>query len=240
MLRGDRGDTASTSARSYGGYGPAEPRLFEFSERGRTLSPRCVETSKQNPEEFLNYLQQAWKRDRIYAKENPDSMLDLKALKVLCQDGKFRPLGNSYIPLPKLVYLRSRYMLEGETFPFLRLNPPLKPDGGFGSWRFLRAFAKYHDDLDFFLEMLIRIRRQNTAEFPRRILELYLRIQAECEDSKDLEGCQQKTRYEKSQQTSRMSCCHLRQDGCVTDSSSPQGCIRERAVGLHRPHMEIS
>ncbi|KAF4467493.1 hypothetical protein FALBO_5630 [Fusarium albosuccineum] len=201
MLRGDRGDTAAST--KYGGYGPAEPRLFEFSDRGRTLSPKCVEISKQHPEEFLNYLQQAWKRDKIYAKENPDSMLDLKALRVLCQDGKFRPLGSSYIPLPKLVYLRSRYMLEGEPFPFLRLNPPLKPDGGFGPWRCLRAFAKYHDDLDFFLEMLIRVRRQKgpTVEFPRRILELYLRIQAEIEDSKDPEACNQQVRdvFEKEQ-----------------------------------------
>ncbi|KAM0437910.1 hypothetical protein ACHAPT_002275 [Fusarium lateritium] len=196
MFRGDRGDTASTSSRSHGSYGPAEPRLFEFGERGRILSPRCVEISKQHPEEFLNYLQQAWKRDKIYAKANPDSMLDLKALKVLCQDGKFRPLGTSYIPLPKLVYLRSRYMLEGEVFPFLRLNPPLKPDGGYGPWRCLRAFARYRDDLDFFLEMLIRIRRQKSpaVEFPRRILELYLRIQAECEDSRDSEECEQKVR----------------------------------------------
>ncbi|KAF4982147.1 hypothetical protein FZEAL_2170 [Fusarium zealandicum] len=196
MLRGDRGDTASTSLRSYGGYGPAEPRLFEFSERGRTLAPRCIEMSKQHPEEFLNYLQQAWKRDKIYAKENPDSMLDIKALRVLCQDGKVRPLGSSYVPLPKLVYLQSRYMLEGESFPFLRLNPPLNPEGGFGPWRCLRAFAKYRDDLDFFLEMLVRVRRSKTptVEFSRRVLELYLRIQAECEDSKDAEACQQKVR----------------------------------------------
>ncbi|RSL83280.1 hypothetical protein CEP51_004600 [Fusarium floridanum] len=204
MLRGgDRGDTASTSSRSHGGHGASEPRLFEFGDRGRILSPRCVEISKQHPEEFLNYLQQAWKRDKIYAKANPDSMLDLKALKVLCQDGKYRPLGSCYIPLPKLMYLQSRYMLEGETFPFLRLNPPLKPDGGFGPWRCLRAFARYRDNLDFFLEMLIRIRRQKspTVEFPRRILELYLRIQAECEDSRDLEDCQQRVRdvFEKEQ-----------------------------------------
>ncbi|KAF5022868.1 hypothetical protein F66182_5101 [Fusarium sp. NRRL 66182] len=205
LLRGDRGDTASTSSRSYsyGGYGPAEPRLFEFNERGRTVAPRCVEMSRQHPEEFLNYLQQAWKRDRIYAKENPDSMLDIKAIRVLCQDGRYRPLGNSYIPLPKLDYLRSRYMLEGEPFPFLRLDPPIKPEGGFGAWRCLRAFAKYRDDLDFFLEMLVRVRRTKASvvEFPRRILELYLRIQAECEDSKDAQACQQKVRdvFEKEQ-----------------------------------------
>ncbi|KAH7254265.1 uncharacterized protein BKA55DRAFT_510407 [Fusarium redolens] len=159
--------------------------------------------SKQHPEEFLNYLQQAWKRDKIYAKENPDSMFDIKAIRVLCQDGKFRPLGNSYIPLPKLHYLRNRYMLEGEPFPFLRLDPPIRAEGGFGQWRCLRAFAKYHDDLDFFLEMLVRIRRTkaSTVEFPRRILELYLRIQAECEDSKDPEASQQKVRntFEKEQ-----------------------------------------
>ncbi|EGU77126.1 hypothetical protein FOXB_12351 [Fusarium oxysporum f. sp. conglutinans Fo5176] len=159
--------------------------------------------SKQHPEEFLNYLQQAWKRDKIYAKENPDSMFDIKAIRVLCQDGKFRPLGNSYIPLPKLHYLRNRYMLEGEPFPFLRLDPPIRSEGGFGQWRCLRAFAKYHDDLDFFLEMLVRIRRTkaSTVEFPRRILELYLRIQAECEDSKDPAASQQKVRntFEKEQ-----------------------------------------
>ncbi|KAJ4262928.1 hypothetical protein NW762_006541 [Fusarium torreyae] len=159
--------------------------------------------SKQHPEEFLTYLAQAWKRDKIYAKENPDSMFDIKAIRVLCQDGKFRPLGNSYIPLPKLDYLRSRYMLEGEPFPFLKLDPPLNPEGGFGQWRCLRAFAKYHDDVEFFLEMLIRIRRSkaSTVEFPRRILELYLRIQAECEDSKDPEASQQKVRdaFEKDQ-----------------------------------------
>ncbi|KAF5641071.1 uncharacterized protein FTJAE_4253 [Fusarium tjaetaba] len=203
LLRGDRGDTSSTSSRSYGGFGASEPRLFEFSERGRSVAPRCIEMSKQHPEEFLNYLQQAWKRDKIYAKENPDSMFDIKAIRVLCQDGKFRPLGNSYIPLPKLHYLRNRYMLEGEPFPFLRLEPPIRSEGGFGQWRCLRAFAKYHDDLDFFLEMLVRIRRTkaSTVEFPRRILELYLRIQAECEDSKDPAASQQKVRntFEKEQ-----------------------------------------
>ncbi|KAF4341444.1 hypothetical protein FBEOM_4605 [Fusarium beomiforme] len=203
LLRGDRGDTSSTSSRSYGGFGASEPRLFEFSERGRSVAPKCIEMSKQHPEEFLNYLQQAWKRDKIYAKENPDSMFDIKAIRVLCQDGKFRPLGNSYIPLPKLHYLRNRYMLEGEPFPFLRLDPPIRAEGGFGQWRCLRAFAKYHDDLDFFLEMLVRIRRTkaSTVEFPRRILELYLRIQAECEDSKDPEASQQKVRntFEKEQ-----------------------------------------
>ncbi|KAF5553518.1 hypothetical protein FNAPI_6750 [Fusarium napiforme] len=203
LLRGDRGDTSSTSSRSYGGFGASEPRLFEFSERGRSVAPRCIEMSKQHPEEFLNYLQQAWKRDKIYAKENPDSMFDIKAIRVLCQDGKFRPLGNSYIPLPKLHYLRNRYMLEGEPFPFLRLEPPIRAEGGFGQWRCLRAFAKYHDDLDFFLEMLVRIRRTkaSTVEFPRRILELYLRIQAECEDSKDPAASQQKVRntFEKEQ-----------------------------------------
>ncbi|KAL9572274.1 hypothetical protein ACKAV7_003475 [Fusarium commune] len=203
LLRGDRGDTSSTSSRSYGGFGASEPRLFEFSERGRSVAPKCIEMSKQHPEEFLNYLQQAWKRDKIYAKENPDSMFDIKAIRVLCQDGKFRPLGNSYIPLPKLHYLRNRYMLEGEPFPFLRLDPPIRSEGGFGQWRCLRAFAKYHDDLDFFLEMLVRIRRTkaSTVEFPRRILELYLRIQAECEDSKDPAASQQKVRntFEKEQ-----------------------------------------
>ncbi|KAI1030042.1 hypothetical protein LB504_010468 [Fusarium proliferatum] len=203
LLRGDRGDTSSTSSRSYGGFGASEPRLFEFSERGRSVAPKCIEMSKQHPEEFLNYLQQAWKRDKIYAKENPDSMFDVKAIRVLCQDGKFRPLGNSYIPLPKLHYLRNRYMLEGEPFPFLRLDPPIRSEGGFGQWRCLRAFAKYHDDLDFFLEMLVRIRRTkaSTVEFPRRILELYLRIQAECEDSKDPAASQQKVRntFEKEQ-----------------------------------------
>ncbi|KAF5710646.1 hypothetical protein FMUND_9425 [Fusarium mundagurra] len=203
LLRGDRGDTSSTSSRSYGGFGASEPRLFEFSERGRSVAPKCIEMSKQHPEEFLNYLQQAWKRDKIYAKENPDSMFDIKAIRVLCQDGKFRPLGNSYIPLPKLHYLRNRYMLEGEPFPFLRLEPPIRSEGGFGQWRCLRAFAKYHDDLDFFLEMLVRIRRTkaSTVEFPRRILELYLRIQAECEDSKDPAASQQKVRntFEKEQ-----------------------------------------
>ncbi|KAF5657399.1 hypothetical protein FCIRC_13277 [Fusarium circinatum] len=203
LLRGDRGDTSSTSSRSYGGFGASEPRLFEFSERGRSVAPKCIEMSKQHPEEFLNYLQQAWKRDKIYAKENPDSMFDIKAIRVLCQDGKYRPLGNSYIPLPKLHYLRNRYMLEGEPFPFLRLDPPIRSEGGFGQWRCLRAFAKYHDDLDFFLEMLVRIRRTkaSTVEFPRRILELYLRIQAECEDSKDPAASQQKVRntFEKEQ-----------------------------------------
>ncbi|KAG8676294.1 hypothetical protein FPOAC2_02388 [Fusarium poae] len=197
LLRGDRGDTSSTSSRSYGGFGPSEPRLFEFNERGRSVAPKCIEMSKQHPEDFLNYLQQAWKRDKIYIKENPESMFDIKAIRVLCQDGKFRPLGNSYIPLPKLHYLRNRYMLEGEPFPFLRLDPPIRSEGGFGQWRCLRAFAKYHDDLDFFLEMLIRVRRSkaSTVEFPRRILELYLRIQAECEDSKDPEASAHKVRY---------------------------------------------
>ncbi|KAF7548426.1 hypothetical protein G7046_g8680 [Stylonectria norvegica] len=200
---GDLGDSPIPSHRSYMGYGPAEPRLFEFSDRGRTLAARLVEISKKEPDDFLHYLQQAWKRDKIYAKENPDSISDIKALRVFCEDGKFRAIGSSYIPLPKLVYLRSRYMLEGEPFPFLKLDPALKPEGGFGPWRCLRAFARYHDDLDFFLEMLIRIRRSNapTVDFPRRILELYLRMQAECEGSKDLKGCQQKVRdiFEKEQ-----------------------------------------
>lgn len=192
--------------------------------------------SKQHPEDFLNYLQQAWKRDKIYAKENPESMLDLKALRVLCQDGKYRPLGSTYVPLPKLVYLRSRYMLESEPFPFLRVDPPLKPDGGFGPWRCLRSFSRYHCDLDFFLEMLIRVRRQSQkgspVQFPRRILELYLRIQAECEDSKDTEGCQKIARYEAR---SKPAGCRVPigiaygRDSRVTNSSSAPGMYSKKS-----------
>lgn len=91
-----------------------------------------------------------------------------------------------YLPLPKLVFLRNRYLLPNEDFKFLSLEPVLSSSTDLGPWAFLRDDIGIPsvDSKTFYLTLLYYVQKYNpggTVEFPRRVLELYLRLHAASE-----------------------------------------------------------
>ncbi|KAM5341563.1 hypothetical protein ACJ41O_014594 [Fusarium nematophilum] len=167
---------------------------------GNQLSPKFLELAGDRPDQFLNTLKARWKLDSPQILKDEKLLTDLRNVSVACEDGSRSPLGKTFLPLPKLKYLQSRYMLQDEKFPFLKATPSAISEGGLEDWSLLERDigVKTQSDLDFFLNLLIFVQRQNKmeAQFPRRILELYLRIHAACLSSPNPPASRQKLRYQ--------------------------------------------
>jgi hypothetical protein len=162
---------------------PKGPRIFDGNS---TTTSRVVQQyARKYPAGFLDFLQVAWERDGAEALKNPSLISELKATQVLCEGGEKRPLSETYLPSRELVFIHRRYMVEDESFPFIKFPGPLTPDEVHGRWAFLQLHLGVgaKDSLDFYLEILISICRQSgrsVLEFPRRILDLYRRIDDVC------------------------------------------------------------
>ncbi|KPM35964.1 hypothetical protein AK830_g10614 [Neonectria ditissima] len=170
-------------------------------ESSASLLANCLAMEEEDPEEILPYLRASWHRISPRTEQARSQMEELKEIRVPCEKGLKWRLSKSYLPTRKLRFLSRRYMLEEEEFPFIELEEPLKGGEGVGTWDFLQSGfgVKANDDLDFYVDILYFIRRQYSnvfkgLEFPRRILELYLRIHAACSSSGDFPGAQHKVR----------------------------------------------
>ncbi|KAF5577162.1 hypothetical protein FPCIR_12225 [Fusarium pseudocircinatum] len=147
------------------------------------LSPQCVKFAKDRPDDFTNYLLRAWERDGAVIREHKELLEALKNVEVTRKDGETSLLWEFYLPLLKLVFLQARYMLPHETFKFLDPDPKLSSSTDLVSWAFLRDEVKVEatDGEWFYLSLLRYVQTQNgggNVEFPRRVFELYLRLQA--------------------------------------------------------------
>ncbi|KAM0557987.1 hypothetical protein ACHAPJ_005153 [Fusarium lateritium] len=177
-----------------------ETHLIEpSSDDVSMLSPQCVKFARERPDDFANYLRHAWEQDGPSVLKSKDALKALKSLSTTLVKKNRAPLEGSYLPLPKLVYIRNRYLLPDEAFPFLQLEPEIASNTDLGPWAFLRDDLGIgcKDNLAFYLALLAYIRRENkegNADFPRRVLELYLRIHSLCEDAKDVKGCRRTIR----------------------------------------------
>ncbi|KAF5609932.1 uncharacterized protein FSUBG_3713 [Fusarium subglutinans] len=164
-----------------------DAHLIGTSDEGTSvLSSQCVKFAKDRPDDFTNYLLCAWKRDGAVIREHKELLKALQNVEVTRKDGETSLLREFYLPLPKLVFLQARYMLPHETFKFLDLDPKLSSSTDLGPWIFLRDDIKVEatDDEWFYLSLLHYVQTQNSdgkVEFPRRVFELYLRLQAVCE-----------------------------------------------------------
>ncbi|KAK7428818.1 hypothetical protein QQZ08_004588 [Neonectria magnoliae] len=99
--------------------------VTRLSKSGETppglLMEEIASFANEHPEGFLSHLQSAWERDGDQAVNTPDVLKSLKSISAICEDGKKRPLATTYLPERELLFLRGKYMLPEETFPFLKL-----------------------------------------------------------------------------------------------------------------------
>ncbi|KAF5662535.1 hypothetical protein FHETE_7886 [Fusarium heterosporum] len=168
-----------------------QTRLIETVDGVPTLSSQCVQFARERPDDFVNYLRHAWEHEGQSVKNTPDVLQSLKSLKLNVVDKFNLEIQAFYLPVPKLLYMRNRYLLSTENFPFFDLQPQIPSDSDLGPWAFLQDIIgnNVKDDLRFYINLLIFLKRGNrkgAVQFPRRVLELYLRIHALCDGASDV------------------------------------------------------
>ncbi|KAM0559904.1 hypothetical protein ACHAPJ_003854 [Fusarium lateritium] len=155
----------------------SDPLLLE--PYSNNISAKALAIAKNHPKDFLPYLRRVWERDGKKVLESPTALAQLQQTKVLCEKGELRPLGTTWVPLPRLTYQRSNILRPSETFRFIHLDPPLPINGTFGSWRFLKDLGcRFRLNLSFYIDLLIDLRScsPSVAETPRRVWNLYQQI----------------------------------------------------------------
>ncbi|KAG5765998.1 hypothetical protein H9Q72_005936 [Fusarium xylarioides] len=176
-----------------------EARLIETNDDGlAVISAQCISFAKDRPDDFMNYLRHAWKQDGSTFRKDEDLLKALQKVEVARPGGETASLVSLYLPIPKLVYLRNRYLLPHESFRLLLAEYEITPGAELESWTALGDdIGLVHDDDGmFYIDLLAALKSGNESgavEFPRRVLELYLRIQAAC-DMKGENALKQMTR----------------------------------------------
>ncbi|KAM0347604.1 hypothetical protein ACHAPU_004616 [Fusarium lateritium] len=170
--------------------------LIETVDGVSTLSSQCMQFAKKRPDDFVNYLRHAWEHEGQSFKESADVLQSLKSLKLNVVDNFDPEIQAFYLPIPKLVYVRNRYLLSQESFPFFNLQPEIPSESDLGPWAFLQDIIgnNVKDDLRFYINLLIFLKRGNrkgAVKFPRRVLELCLRIYALCDGASDVKTVRQ-------------------------------------------------
>ncbi|KAF5575360.1 hypothetical protein FPANT_11393 [Fusarium pseudoanthophilum] len=176
-----------------------EARLTEINHDGLTaISSQCISFARDRPDDFMNYLRHAWKQEGPTLRKDEDLLKALQKVEVTRPGGETASLVSLYLPVPKLLYLRNRYLLPHESFRLLLAEYEITPGAEFESWLALGDdIGLVHDDDGmFYIDLLAALKSGNESgavEFPRRVLELYLRIQAAC-DMKGEDALKQMTR----------------------------------------------
>lgn len=170
------------------------------------LSDDCKYLARYRPDRFLVFLQSTWNVTMQKVNGGRNIVRDLLDVLVVCCRGSRETavvLQYTYLPLQRLTDLCGRFLIEGEFFPFLKIDRPLSHGTSPSEWEALgNSFGLGYNDADlveFLLNVLEEIERaagQREAEpHPKRIYDLYLYLQAECRQSKDFEANCKKIRY---------------------------------------------
>jgi hypothetical protein len=163
-------------------------RLTE--KQGQSLSEECLYVAKHRPEKFLGFLSRYWTVDGSVIIKKSDLRGKLLQTQVLCWGNRMHSLGETYLPTAELQQISSRFLEEGEFFPWLELEMPLSHYSRPPEWEALMdtlGIGYPKSDLDFRLAILKFIRDANPSAVSlkrdTRIYELYGNIQARYNDS---------------------------------------------------------
>ncbi len=168
------------------------------------ITPVCGYVARYRPEKYLGLLRANWEHHGLESMEGDCAIMrELGRVPVLCQGPglNLRPLSSTYLPIRELVTLCSRFMLDGEFFPWLMLETPLDNDTAPAEWSHLgSAFGLGYNRqlLDFALAVLKSIwdsnPRATDLRQPERMHALYGYLQAKVDESSDVAACQDKIR----------------------------------------------
>lgn len=148
-----------------------------------SLSAECLDTAITRPTEFLGFLGHLWPFEGVDVLTTPPLLTALRAIKVLCMNGKKEKLSKTYLPLQPLIEVY-RCFLGDEYFPFIQSSELSGQDEAPDLWSFLvrNLGAGNKDNLCFRLQLMRSLKRANpdakTLVNPTRVIELYLSLDA--------------------------------------------------------------
>lgn len=163
-----------------------------ISTDGHCVSLECEYVESRLPAKIVGFLKYNWAAESQRIESNPDVIADLEQLEVECEGGLEVCIKDTYLPLPALTSLRSRFMPADEPipFPFLLLDDGLADAIPASNLDFLTKLGVKKDpDLRFYLDIL-RYMGELSGEDRRsvevsRILDLYKSIHGACIASSD-------------------------------------------------------
>ena len=161
-------------------------------EDGTKLSDICHYVAEHRPKKFLGFLQATWGLEGPSAATEEDIINELGRVDVLCEDNEMRPFDTTYLPTTDLKQLSSRFLVEGEFFPWLQLETEPSHNTFPPQWDALgKAFGlgSKGPDTTFILDVLEHILDHNESVenmvWPERVYELYVYLQAEVRKSSE-------------------------------------------------------
>jgi len=174
------------------------------------LTPFGSYIAQHRPDKFVGLLQKNWTEGLGSKAQQDGRIIDtISQIPVLCQGAgvTLRPLKSTYLPFPELVAISSRFMADGEFFPWLKLEISLEdPEAaGVEEWRALgSAFGRQHGGhsiLEVALAVLKYIVDANPIEperplpRPDRMPKLYTYLQSRIGEATHPDECRQIIRY---------------------------------------------
>lgn len=172
-------------------------RLSLISRDWDDLSESLRYVAEHRPEKFLGLLGYLWKYDGDSISRDDELIQlikDTNARSFCIPDISPTDIDQTFLPLPSLQRLCSRFMEENEPFPFLKIDEIASSEELSPKWMFLHSvFSVGKDDnLEFFLKILWWIHaegRKNPDDLhlknPQRILDLYITIDSKCLSTQD-------------------------------------------------------
>ncbi|KAK4445769.1 hypothetical protein QBC34DRAFT_487117 [Podospora aff. communis PSN243] len=177
-----------------------------YDARRGELTPAGKYVSKHRPEKFMGLLRMNWEETlRSQARRDARIIDAIGQIPVLCRGAgvvALRPLKLTYLPLPDLIALCDRFMVEGEFFPWLELETSVSETRAALEWSALgSAFGLGYDRpwLELALVALQYIYSANShAEEslarPQRMHQLYTYLQSKVDESSDPQECRKTIR----------------------------------------------
>ncbi|PYH67489.1 uncharacterized protein BO88DRAFT_416453 [Aspergillus vadensis CBS 113365] len=148
------------------------------------LSPECTFIAEHHPEKFVGFLVKNWKFDSALLGK-PKLIDELLKLKVVCESESSYSLGETYIPVPEISYLR-KFLLDEDDFPWLKTNNSWLPE--LNDMTKALGFGYPKSELEAYLRALQSIKESSdgnhtTPNETERVYDLYARIQAQYSES---------------------------------------------------------
>lgn len=170
------------------------PLTTNIAENSQDLSRELDFVAKHYPNKLTGFLRYNWQHSEKRIERSRELIVKMGNLQVPCEGGLSKSLSDTYLRLPDLVEICSRFLREGECFPFLKLDKPIKRGSYLRDWAFLvdTLGVGVTPDLRFYEDILITIRESHRQTYDfRKILDIYnamYGIYAQSSDKDYIEG----------------------------------------------------
>lgn len=157
---------------------------------GDCLSDACLYVAKHRPQKFLSLLHAEWPTQRQSILGNAKVLQELRSIKVLCQDGHYQALAETYMPTESYKADAARFLGDNDIFPWLYLEESSNHLSNLQKWHTIAEDLEfgfcgtgYRTDVDFGLDILKSVAHDGSLvsedpSLPERVYGLYLFLDA--------------------------------------------------------------